>query len=231
MRWDLCYGDGGASNRVFACNSNTGTERLVVSFRPSQTITQVTGLEVAIDAQSSSATLPSWWQLRGGSQCRDGQLGTNSEPALLTSTCVDAWQGLALAGVPGFSLYYPAGTDRLRIILTFSLPRASARTVVSGTEYYGCNVIIGHAKTVGTAACSGCLVPVCLLASQVVLRQPVGVGNVFLSESFAPNSALVGWQGGEGIVTPGSPNPVISACSNTTAANRPTWGVIRSLYR
>ena len=34
MRWDRCYGEGGTANKDFACNTNQGSERLVLSFIP-----------------------------------------------------------------------------------------------------------------------------------------------------------------------------------------------------
>lgn len=231
MRWDHCYGDAGASNKSFACDRTTGVHELVVSFMPSIGLTQVTGVEMAIDAQTSSAIIPSWWQLRGGGHCRQGALSASLAPNPNPSNCVDIWGGIASGGIAGYTLNYPSGTDRIRMLVFFGLPTGQTRAVSSGVEYVAANVFITNTKTVGAGACAGCEVPVCLLASQLVVRRPVGVGNMFLSESFAQNSALASWQGGEGSVAPGSPNAVITSCSNTTSATRPTWGAIKSLYR
>ena len=194
MRWDRCYSDAGACSKSFACDLNTGVHRLVVSFTPSFELTQVNGVEIAIDAQSTSAIIPSWWQLRGGGHCRQGSLSANLDPEPNPSNCVDIWGSIATGGIAGYTLNYPSGTDRLRMLVFFGLPTGQTRTVSSGVEYVAANVLITNIKTVGTGACAGCQVPVCLLASQLVVRRPVGVGNVFLSESFAPNSALASWQ-------------------------------------
>ena len=31
LRWDQCFSDGGVQNKTFACNTNVGVERLVMS--------------------------------------------------------------------------------------------------------------------------------------------------------------------------------------------------------
>ena len=49
LRWDQCYGDAGAQNKSFACDTNTGTETLLGSFVLGAGIVQMGGEEIVID--------------------------------------------------------------------------------------------------------------------------------------------------------------------------------------
>lgn len=58
IRWDSCYGDGGIQNKVFACNTNLGNDRLVLSFELDTPVAGVIGNEIVVDIASASASLP-----------------------------------------------------------------------------------------------------------------------------------------------------------------------------
>ena len=63
LRWDACYGDGGAWNKNFACDTNIGTDRLLGWFELAQDLSQVSGREIYIYLGAQGATLPAWWSL------------------------------------------------------------------------------------------------------------------------------------------------------------------------
>ena len=104
LRWDNCLGDGGAYNKAFACDTNSGEDVLVASFRLGQTAVQVNGLEIAVDITVIGATLPSWWGYGTGA-CRQGSLNASFTAPVTSSACVDAWTSRQAAG--GISYVYP----------------------------------------------------------------------------------------------------------------------------
>ena len=77
MRWDRCYADAGGSNKNFACNTNSGTETLVITFSPDTAIANLSGIEIYLDIQSASASIPAWWQLKNTGTCRQGAISVN----------------------------------------------------------------------------------------------------------------------------------------------------------
>src|SRR5881397_508741 len=97
LRWDNCFGDGGVYNEVFACDTNSGDEFLVGSFRLAATTDSVDALDIALDLHALGPTMPSWWALRTG-ECRQGSLfGVFSRPTTST-VCLDPWAPLGATG-------------------------------------------------------------------------------------------------------------------------------------
>src|SRR5215467_11821444 len=60
LRWQACLGDAGAINRNFACNTNAGTNNILVgTFELGAAgLANVSGNEVVIDLGAAGATLP-----------------------------------------------------------------------------------------------------------------------------------------------------------------------------
>src|SRR5262245_25335510 len=52
IRWDQCYIDGGPANKTFACNTNVGTDRLMLSFVLDAPMSDVSGMEIVVDLRS-----------------------------------------------------------------------------------------------------------------------------------------------------------------------------------
>src|SRR5262245_62880309 len=79
LRWDNCFGDGGAYNKVFACDTNSGSETLVGSFRLAATTDSVAGLEINVDLAALGPAIPDWWSMRQSSPagCRPTSLTAN----------------------------------------------------------------------------------------------------------------------------------------------------------
>src|SRR5437867_1889677 len=80
LRWDHCYGDAGVQNKAFTCDTNSGSETLVVSFVPAWDIADVSGLEIVMDMVSAAPTWPVWWQFKNAGTCRQTSLVANSVP-------------------------------------------------------------------------------------------------------------------------------------------------------
>ena len=97
LRWDNCLGDGGTYNRVFACDTNSGFEVLVGSFRLDETMDQASGLSTYIHLAptGSSTPMPAWWSLRPSlpAGCRWGSLTVSFAPPVTSTVCVDRWNG------------------------------------------------------------------------------------------------------------------------------------------
>ena len=58
LAWSTCHGDGGTSNRVFACTANTGSNILVTSFVLDADAPQVSGNELVVDILTTSNPIP-----------------------------------------------------------------------------------------------------------------------------------------------------------------------------
>jgi len=233
MRWNLCYGEGGAAARTFACNTNTGVEMLVISAFPPANLPQLNGAEVLVTLLSPGFTLPSWWQI-GTGFCRtstvvQGEFVPPSGP----ETCGDPWLNAGLGAVTYQYGSEGANIARLRSAYGINPPVA----VTSGNEIFVCSFRILHQKTTGAGSCSGCSSGVCLGLQSVYLTQPAGVGNYFMIMPLPGTSSdVVTWQ--EDLVMPSSVYIYRSAwrkdftgCVSTTEAARPTWGAIKRLYR
>src|SRR5262249_28127238 len=80
LRWDNCFDDGGAANKTFACDTNSGNERLVFSFVLASPLTNILAVESFVEILASSASLPTWWQLLNSGSCRSVSLLPGDAP-------------------------------------------------------------------------------------------------------------------------------------------------------
>lgn len=220
LSWDDC-GAFGTDLKTFACNSNSGVDLLVVSAAVSPALPQVDGVEVVVDLATSGTTLSPWWHLESGG-CRPLSL-TGRQDFTQFSNCYDLWAGSAAQGVN----YAPAlnsvpNTARIRGVA--AIPGSTATP--DGTEMYLFGFTIGHQKTTGTGACSGCSESACFVLERVQLTQTPGTGDVTLTNMLLRNS--VGWKC-PGFAVTDSPAPCMISCP--VPAHRKSWGTIQSLYR
>ena len=74
LRWGSCEG---ASNRNFACDPNTGSEVLVVSFSPATEIDALTGVAALGRIAAADGSVPPWWQMVNRGSCRYSSLSTS----------------------------------------------------------------------------------------------------------------------------------------------------------
>ena len=235
LRWDNCIGDGGAYNKTFACDTNSGFEVLVGSFRLAQTTDTVTTLETVVDLAPLGMTLPSWWQYVETGSCRLNSLTMSLVPPLTANTCVDHWSTNSAAGGRTYEFSNFANTQaRLRMVQ--AVPAGFGFTVPGGEEAFAFRVRIDHARTVGPSACSGCSVPMCIGWGQAVLHfGSLGTDRI-LGAATPDHGSNVTWQTGAVATTEGScphnrPCDSYVLCQAVTRTRTSTWGAIQSLYR
>lgn len=221
LRWDRCFGDAGTQNKAFACDTNTGSDVLVCSFEVAAEILQATGQEVTIDLVATATTLPGWWEFKNAGTCRQLSLTMNTALSPTAVVCSDWSSGQSLAALRGYSSSF-FGPNSARIRINSAVANESAAHLFPGMEYFVCNVVINHAKTVGTGACAGCTVPVCLVFHDQITT-PVAADDVLLTAGAHVGSNFATWQGPTGPAPFGCPYPV--------PTQRSTWGAVKSLYR
>ena len=242
LRWDHCYGDAGVANKAFACDVNTGVERLVMSLELDAPVSDVAGVEFRVVRVSASPAMPPWWQFRNSGSCR------LSAEALVTSVpsgtvnCVDWGGGFEVSGI---------GNDTLSTFLpnqaamngVAAVPGTSLASLSAGTEYFMGTVQINHARTIGTGSCPGCDVPVCLVLASLNVVTTANGNNVWLTQgAHTAASQVATWQGGqvqnlENICVPPGTFERVCYTQLDCLASQPvnlrtsTWGQVKSLYR
>jgi len=227
IRWDQCYGEAGAlANKNFACNTNTGSERLTVSCWSPDTMAYVTGYEFLVQIASASASLPAWWQYKNTGTCRAVALTFNT-------TRDPVWAGCPIVAPSEFGniAAYRTGeggySTTARLIGAAGVaPDAPFDIDPADGEVFLFNLMISHTKTVGTGACAGCTIPVCLAIERM---KYVGPNARFKSYSGSKNHDgewFVSWQGGAGVVSGTG-----EGCPAAVPVRNATWGAIKTLYR
>jgi len=223
LRWDSCVGDAGTQNKTFSCDTNTGSDVLVCSFEVGAEVLQASGQEVVIDLVASAATLPAWWAFKNVGTCRQLSLTMNTALPLAAVVCSDWSSGQSLGGIGAYNIGWVLGPGSAQIKIATAVPVESLAHLVPGTEYFSCNVVINHAKTVGTGACAGCSVPMCIVFDSDKITTPVAANNVLLTGGAnGPSSFFATWQGPTGPAPVGCPYPVPTL--------RSSWGAVRALY-
>jgi hypothetical protein len=225
LRWNACPGDGGVANRNSTCASNTGSNVLVGSFLSDTDILGVTGIEVVVDLASAGASLPAWWQFNAAGSCRQTSLSVNPTISATAAACADWANGAAAGGLAAYKLGL-YGPTSARIIIGFATGAQPPPDVLGGQEYFGFNANINNAKTVGTGACAGCTVPVCLVLNSINVVPGILAGHKLIGPTNGTDSNFATWQGG---VIGGS--PLGTGCPAATPTRNTTWGSVKSLYR
>lgn len=239
IRWDQCYDDGGAANKVFACDTNTGSEHLVASFVLDREMTGVTGVAFLIELASASASWPAWWEFRNSGTCRQSSLTLALTPPPGSANCSDWVSGSASGGLSSFVIG-SLGPNTARLGGASAIP--SSATLEPDVEYFVGSLAISHAKTVGTGACGGCDVPVCVIFSQLHVSTPNIANDLWMwNGANWEGSQIVSWQNsyvaGTVISTfnpgGGPQHKSITSCVpySTSPARTSTWGAVKALYR
>ena len=236
LKWNSCAGDGGATNKAFACASNAGSNLLVGTFALDPAgpgLANVSGNEVIIDLASADPVLPAWWQMFKLGTCRQASLSMNFVISALAVNCLDWAQAQSAGGIGAYNIGQ-RGPNTSRIIAAIAVPPTALQNLVGGQEYFAFNVAIGNQKTVGTGNCAGCQTPVCIVFNSVNLTTPILANNVKLSgPGNGTDSDYATWQGGAGVVVnpppPGS--PPVSGCPAATPTKNATWSQVKSMYR
>jgi len=241
LRWDNCFEDGGAWNKQFACDTNTGSSVLVLSFVLDTPMSDVTGGEILVDVASVAAVLPAWWQFRNFGTCRQSSLGMNMVPPATAVNCLDWAQGNAGGGIGAYSIGVN-GPNSARVAVAVAVPSGSQATLAAQQEYFSANLVVNHAKTVGTGACAGCTEPVCIVYQSLRLTTTVAANDrVLYRGANGEGSHLAYWQNAYAtnvvqscdtrFPLPRCTTSFTCALASVTATRGSTWGAVKSLYR
>lgn len=222
LAWNACLSEGGAANKDFACNSNTGTNVLYGSFVLAASQPLCTGIEATVEISASADSLPAWWQLFNVGACRRTSLAASFEVSSDPGTsCTDMWQGTGVGGLGAYHTYWtiPQVTsgqaNQASIRFGAAVPVDSPLQLTAGVEYYAFKLMVNNAKSNGAGSCSGCSTPVCILLSNLNVVQS---DNQHESLTVAQTSNLVTWQ-------------AATSCPGAMAAQNITWGQIRSVMQ
>jgi len=232
LKWDACFGDGGATNKAFLCNTNNGTETLVAGFELGADLPQASGLEIVIDLATAASPLPAWWQFKNAGTCRSGSLNQSVNPPTTALNCSD-WAGGTATGAVAAYQVGGYGPNTARILEVTAVPASSLVDLLGGQEYFALETLINNAKTVGTGACAGCTSPACIVCNSIKVATPPVSGqpsrDVTLSgpTDVSGTSNFTTWQGGLGVIVTGKP----SGCPAATATRNRTWSSVKTLYR
>lgn len=218
LAWDDCS-SAGVSTRSFACNTNSGSESIVMSFRPANATDPIYRLDawLAVGDEAFSV-LPDWWSLLA-TGCRTTSLRANADFTPTSGACTDPWYGTGFVtlAVTKFAIF-DSQLRRLVIHAAVEIPHAAAAPLDPATEYYGVRLVLNHAKTVGTGACAGCEQPMCLSLYPYCSTTANPASPIARTLSLDPGFTGIVWNGGQ-------------RCSRLTATRNRTWGTLKSLYR
>ena len=242
LAWDACLGSGGVSNKTFACDTNTGTDYLYVSFVSDTAISDVTGMELKIDGVSCSSAVPTWWHFKNLGACRQTAMSVSAAQGTESPGCANLWPPSLAGGVISFNpntYTDPSFGPTFRIFMALGVPSFDKFQISPGQETFVARVAITHAKTTGTGACAGCDTPMSIGVHRLDLTRTSALPQVTLSTETIPGSSTVAWQGASAssFIPPpplghNDPWPYRTVeCALPVPARNHTWGTIKSMYR
>jgi hypothetical protein len=247
LRWDQCYADGGAWNKNFACDTNVGSERLVVSFELAAPMDSVRGIETRMNIAAASPTLPAWWSMKNAGTCRLTSLGLSAFPPAGNTLCPDWSSGQGFGGISSYNIsgsFAAINGYQSQVLVTVGVPPSNRANLVPGQEYFAFSITINHAKSVGTGSCAGCQTPVVIyLSSMTLSNMLVSEDQRFGRGANYDGSAYASWQNGYPVnVSFYCVNHFRDLCAtygvrfdcvaySATRAGGHSWGAIKSLYR
>ena len=195
------------------CLGSDGGQSLFCAFTLPEAMDSVVAVEVVVNIQLASGSLPAWWQLAPGG-CRFGALHSSAYLPR-SSTCVDFWRGEAAGPSQEYLVGVPHLGNQAQIHVAFSVPSNTPRSLDATDLYFAARIDIGDDST---KTCAGCDVPACLVLNSIGIGLPPDRIRALVTPG--PGDAnRVTWQGGA------------NASCSAVPARRPTWGQLKSLYR
>ena len=226
IRWDHCLADAGVMDKAFACNTNTGTEKLFGGFQLGTDLAHVSGNEIVVDIASAGSTLPAWWQFKNPGTCRLSALTLVIAEIPDGPNCPNWDQDYASGSIGAYKIGI-RGTTTARDVAVLAVPSEVLQDLFGGKDYYAFSLYISHTSSVGTGACGGCLTPVCIYLNSINVTTPFLADNRKLSgPSNGVDADFVTWQGGGGVVA-----GAVIGCPAATPTKQRTWGSMKALYR
>jgi hypothetical protein len=233
LSWDHCSADGVVSNKLFACNTNTGSEVLVLSFESPVASTDRQSIEMTLHITAWDGALPDWWRAFGPGSCRPTAL-TYSLLDPLAAACVNPWEGHNAAAAIADLVPLASNPSLWRLRVVAAVP--DQFQVSTGVETFAIALILRHVATVASGACAGCLKPVCIGFGAAKLVGPVGTTSFGIAAG-GPNPgggpSTVTWQGAyvAGYTGTAGYSEMICAPSGPDPVHASTWGAVKALYR
>jgi len=233
IRWSDCFGDGGAINRTFLCNTNSnGTvtaplnHSLAASFVLPANLPHGAAVQVKIDLATASPTLPDWWQFVNSGVCRQTALAASAQDGV---TCPDWAIGQASVSIAGYNVGAVGGPNTVDINIANAVSLDLVQDLTGGQEYGVVRLTISNAKTVGSPSCAGCQVPACIVNQSVDMFSSDNNGakhSLMSGPTNGTDSNFCTWQNGVGIVVGNR-----TGCPAAVPSRKSTWGAVKSLYR
>lgn len=215
LSWDNC-GSFGGQNKTFACDTNTGAPFTLYGSFISPDAPQCVAIEAVVDFMNADAALQDWWKL-GTGECRQGAFNGSFDFTSGPFDCVDFWggQSIGVSGVITDGAGLGANTLRFKFVTALPAPT----DMDPGSEIYGFKLTVLRTKTVGTGSCAGCTDGACFVLNSVLVNQPAGVGDFFLTGAPAGGRDFATWQSAPTLL-----------CGLVPTQSR-TWGQVKALYR
>lgn len=237
LSWDHCWGDGQVANKSFACDTNAGSEALVVSYESPVARSDRLGVEITLHIAATGLTLPAWWSVAGAGACRPGALtaSVTGDPA---SACVDPYHGVSAGGIASYDVGL-LGPNTVRVRAFAAVPPTAPFEVGPGVEDFAMRLNLSHSLTAGASACGGCFVRLCLGVGIINLVSAVPSDKIQLlgSSGGGGSPATVTWQGATVLsyVNVFEQTGIFSSLNCSPSPPDPTqrasWGAVKSLYR
>lgn len=221
LSWNDC-GANGVENRVFACNSNTGTNAMIASVIPAANVDRFVGIDIIMDLITETSPLPAWWDLDASTGCRNTSLSMGTDFSGTPSggtACNDYFAAQGGGGIASYTAGFESVPNRARILAFWAL--ANEGVLTGSTEHYMFRMVINNARTLG-GTCPGCTDRACIVLNLIRLVQPAGAagGDTDMTSPPPGGRQWVRWQDAGSAVS----------CAQVPTKNR-TWGQIKSLYR
>ena len=220
-----CWTEKLTSLTTWTCdNEFDGPWMFVGSFKMDANKTDFAGISAIVDGQSSSPSLPDWWQFFNAGSCRSNSLIASAafNVGFLKTLCKDPFAGAANGGIGAWqTALYPPPTplnapapNRLRLKVAYVL--TASKSLPASQEWYAFWAQFDANHTSDTAPlCGGCLTPVALVLNEVGV-----VGTTSSYKIIAPkDNNTIYWQAADPIL------------GGATPARNTTWGEVKSLYR
>lgn len=218
LMWTHC-GAAGTNARTFACNTNSGSDALILSFKPANATDAIYQFETSLTVGDQDFSLiPDWWAFVPATGCRRGLLTANAGFSSAGGACEDPWlgQGLATVAVTPLTII-DGGVRRLRLNVVAAIPTSAAAPLDPASEYFAVRLTLGHQKSVGTGACAGCALPMCIAFNPGASYTVANPAN--------PTRTVLWTDFGESVVWNGT-----TSCERLVPVRNATWGAIKSLY-
>ncbi|NOT34244.1 MAG: hypothetical protein HOP12_08765 [Candidatus Eisenbacteria bacterium] len=213
LGWNDCGLTSANSNQFVDCSAPAAVYELVGSFRLNRNLTGFVGVSTTLSIRFDGASVPNWWAFQSAG-CREEALTV--PPVTALAGCANPYSGANQLAAHLVEPDSPAQPNAFQI--RHDIVRDTAVALTGGTLYSAWRLRISSQNP---NACEGCEIPACIYLRSMEVFRVVGP-SVLIQSPEVRN--VVTWQGG-----PNSPG--LCPASGPTAAQRSTWGAVKSLYR